>query len=203
MASSTSNEKKSRIILGCMTFGANPEHGARVTSLDDTKAIFQTFSSRGYTELDTARVYIHGAQERWTSDAGYQELGFKIATKVYPTPPYDHSPESLRKGLEKSLDQLRTDSVDIFYLHAADRKIPFEVTLQAVDTLHKEGKFKALGLSNFSAMEVAECAVLCRERGWVRPTIYQAMYNCITRAIEKELVPACRRYGLDLVVYNP
>jgi aflatoxin B1 aldehyde reductase len=50
---------------------------------------------------------------------------------------------------------------------------------------------------------VAEAVMLCRQNGWVRPTIYQAMYNMITRGIEAELIPACRRYGLEVVVYNP
>jgi aflatoxin B1 aldehyde reductase len=59
------------------------------------------------------------------------------------------------------------------------------------------------GISNFTAFEVAEIVLTCEHNGWVRPTVYQAMYNAITRSIEAELVPACRRYGLDLVVYNP
>lgn len=50
---------------------------------------------------------------------------------------------------------------------------------------------------------MAEIVLTCKYNGWVRPTVYQAMYNCITRSIEPELVPACRRYGLDIVVYNP
>lgn len=60
-----------------------------------------------------------------------------------------------------------------------------------------------LGLSNYTAFEVAEVVMLCRQHGWVRPSIYQAMYNAITRSIEAELIPACRRYGLDVVIYNP
>lgn len=194
---------KPRVILGLMTFGPDPSDGARITSLDLTRDIFSTFSSRGYTELDTARVYVGRNQERFTSDAGYHDFPFTISTKTYPTAGYTHSPESLRLALDQSLEQLRTQQVDIFYLHAPDRNVPFEVTLKAVDELHREGKFKRLGLSNFTAMEVAEIAVLCRERGWVRPTVYQAMYNCITRGIERELLPACRRYGLEVVVYNP
>lgn len=91
----------------------------------------------------------------------------------------------------------------ICYLHAADRATPFAETLEAMDKLHKAGKFVQLGLSNFTAFEVAEIVMTCKYNGWVRPTIYQAMYNCITRGIDAELVPACRRYGLDVVVYNP
>ena len=60
-----------------------------------------------------------------------------------------------------------------------------------------------LGLSNFAAWEVAEVYNICQERGWVKPTVYQEMYNAVTRDIEKELVPCCRKYGLDIVVYNP
>ena len=81
--------------------------------------------------------------------------------------------------------------------------VKFSETLAAVDKMHKEGKFVQLGLSNFTAFEVAEVCMLCKANGWVKPTIYQGMYNAITRSIETELVQACRRYGLDIVVYNP
>ena len=60
-----------------------------------------------------------------------------------------------------------------------------------------------LGLSNFTAYEVAEIVMTCKHNNWVRPTIYQGMYNCITRGLETEVFHACRRYGLDIVVYNP
>ena len=65
------------------------------------------------------------------------------------------------------------------------------------------GKFVKLGLSNFTAFEVAEVVMHCKYNNWVRPTIYQGMYNAITRNIEQELIPACKRYGLDVVIYNP
>jgi len=81
--------------------------------------------------------------------------------------------------------------------------VPFAETLEAVDKLHKQGKFIRLGVSNFTAFEVAEVVMTCQQNGWVRPTVYQGMYNAITRNIESELFVACRRYGLDIVVYNP
>ena len=84
-----------------------------------------------------------------------------------------------------------------------DRSVPFADTLAAMDALHRAGKFKRLGLSNFAAFEVAEVVMTCVARGWVRPTVYQAVYNCLQRGIEAELLPACRRYGLDVVVYSP
>jgi aflatoxin B1 aldehyde reductase len=69
-------------------------------------------------------------------------------------------------------------------------------------TLHR-GKFFRLGLSNFTAFEVAEVVMHCKYNNWVRPSIYQGMYNAITRSLEAELIPACKRYGLEVVVYNP
>lgn len=88
-------------------------------------------------------------------------------------------------------------------MHRPDRGIPFAETLEAIDKLHKAGKFVRFGISNFTAYEVAEVVMTCKYNGWVRPTVYQGMYNCITRSIESELFVACKRYGLDIVVYNP
>lgn len=64
-----------------------------------------------------------------------------VHTKLYPRQSERHTPEELRKTLEKSLTALRTDKVELFYLHAPDRTTPWEVTFKAVDELHKEGKF--------------------------------------------------------------
>lgn len=125
------------------------------------------------------------------------------ATKWYPREPKAHSAETLETQFNKSLSELGTDCIDIFYLHAADRTIPFQEPLKKLDELHKAGKFVQLGLSNFTAFEVAEVVMLCKANNWVRPTIWQGMYNAITRSIEPELIPACRRYGIDIVVYNP
>lgn len=188
-----------------MTFGPpnTEDKGARITSLDEYNTCLETLSSNGYLELDTARVYISGQQEGFTAQAKYAEKGFSIATKCYPVEPGMHSPERLKATLNKSLSELGTSCVDIFYLHAPDRSVPFEETLKACDDLFKEGKFVNLGLSNYAAWEVAEIVNIARERGLVQPRIYQAMYNAITRSIESELVPCCRKYGLDIVVYNP
>ena len=102
--------------------------------------------------------------------------------------------------------------------------MPFEETCSEIDKLYKEGKFEQFGLSNFAAWEVAEVVMTCRAKGFVQPRIYQgecadrtkvrleadhrlrcleAMYNAITRSAEEELLPACRKYGLRIVVYTP
>lgn len=191
----TSIGGKSRVILGLMTFGppGSESKGARITTLDDYNKNLDYFQKQGYNELDTARTYISGDQEAFTREAKWKDRGFTLATKCYPVQPGDHSPEKLRASLEKSLKELGAESVDIFYLHAPDRSVPFEDTLKTADELFKEGKFSQLGLSNYAAWEVAEIWNIANERGLVKPTIYQAMYNAITRDIEKELVPALRK----------
>lgn len=171
---------KSRVILGLMTFGPDESSGARITSLEEYNKCLDYFQKQGYNEVDTARVYVGGKQEAFTSEARWKERGLTLATKWYPSKPGAHKPEVIREELEKSLAELKTDCVDIFYLHAADRSVPFAETLEAVNQLHKEGKFVQLGLSNFTAFEVAEVVITCKERGWVRPTIYQGMYNAIS-----------------------
>ncbi|PNS20226.1 hypothetical protein CAC42_5676 [Sphaceloma murrayae] len=195
--------QKPRVILGLMTFGPDPSTGGRITSLSEYNGFLDHFQSQGYSEVDTARAYIGGKQEAFTRDAKWQERGLTLATKCYPKDPGQHKPDRLAESLDTSLTELGAKTVDIFYLHAADRSVPFEETLRCCDEMHKAGKFVRLGLSNFTAFEVAEVVMTCKANGWVRPTIYQGMYNAITRSIESELIPVCRRYGLDVVVYNP
>jgi aflatoxin B1 aldehyde reductase len=153
-----------------------------MTSLDEFNKHLDHFQSKGYNEVDTARMYVGGAQEAWTRDAKWKDRGLTLATKVYPTEPGTHKPEKLKELFTTSLKELDTDAVDIFYLHAPDHTTPFEQTLGAINELHKQGKFVQLGLSNFAAWEVAEVYNICHERGWVKPTIYQAMYNAISKS---------------------
>lgn len=122
-----------------------------------------------------------GKQEAWTRDAKWKDRGLTLATKIYPEEPGTHEPSRLRELFTDSLNQLGSDSVDIFYLHAPDRSVPYEDTLAEVNKFYQEGKFKKLGLSNYAAWEVAEICTIAKERGWVKPSIYQAMYNVISK----------------------
>ncbi|CAB1412848.1 unnamed protein product [Pleuronectes platessa] len=112
-------------------------------------------------------------------------------------------PESVRSQLETSLQRLHADCVDLFYLHAPDHQNPIQDTLRACDELHKEGKFKEFGLSNYASWEVAEIVTICRHNNWIQPTVYQGMYNATTRQVETELLPCLRYYGMRFYAYNP
>ena len=172
------------------TFGPDESAGARITSLDEYNKCLDYFQSHGYNEVDTARVYVGGKQEAFTAEARWKERGLTLATKLYPSKPGTHKASVIKEQITKSLAELETDCVDIFYLHAADRSLPFTEPLEALNELHKEGKFVQLGLSNFTAFEVAEVVITCKERGWVRPTIYQGMYNAISTSFDSLSRPA-------------
>ncbi|PSK33508.1 hypothetical protein B9Z65_7395 [Elsinoe australis] len=175
-----------RVVLGLLTFGppGSEPYGSRITDIGP-------------------RTYVNGLQEAFTREARWQQRGLSIATKWYTYEKGHHAKAMVKSQLEKSLAELGTDSVSIFYLHAPDRSVPFEETLEACNELHQAGKFKQLGLSNYAAWEVAELCTIAKSRGWVQPTVYQAMYNAFTRAIEDELIPCCQKFGISILIYNP
>eukprot|EP01119_Soliformovum_irregulare_P009467 TRINITY_DN2279_c0_g1_i2.p1 TRINITY_DN2279_c0_g1~~TRINITY_DN2279_c0_g1_i2.p1 ORF type:complete len:327 (+),score=94.51 TRINITY_DN2279_c0_g1_i2:128-1108(+) len=190
-----------KIVLGTMTLGESGL-GARIKDPKDVKEVLDTFKSYGHDELDTARMYCSGNTERMLGDLQAPSQ-FTLATKVFPVEAGDHKPEKLKATFKKSLEMLKVDKVDIFYLHAPDRATPFQETLEAVNELHKSGHFKEFGLSNYSAWEVAEIVIICKERGFVLPTIYQGMYNAVTRLVELELFACLRKFGIRFYAYNP
>lgn len=160
-----------------MTVGPPGLTGTRITTLEEFNSCLDLFQKSGYSEIDTARLYADTQQEAFTRQAKWQERGLLADTKWFPWQAGAHSPQRLTEALNKSLQELGTESVEVFYLHAPDRSVPFADTFGTLDQLYRNGKFKKLGLSNFSAFEVAEVVTMCYERGWVRPTVYQAVYN--------------------------
>ena len=84
-----------------------------------------------------------------------------------------------------------------------DKSTPIEDTLAAVQRLYEENRFKELGLSNYPSWEVVYIHRYCKERGWVVPTVYQGMYNPLTREVERELFPALRKLSMRFYAYNP
>lgn len=99
-------------------------------------------------------------------------------------------------------EALKTECVDILYLHAPDIHTPIEATLEAVQELYVAGAFKELGLSNYPSWEVMYIWQHCNAKGYVKPTVYQGMFNAITRAVEQELLPCLRKLGMRFYAYN-
>ncbi|KAI7849550.1 Aldo/keto reductase [Circinella umbellata] len=188
------------IILGTMTFGKT--ESSRITDTSVINSIINKFGEYGYKELDTARVYCAGTTEEVLADLGVVNQ-FKIATKVAPRTPGDHEPEKLKKFFYTSLEKLKLKKVDIFYLHAPDHATPIEDTLGAVQELYKEGLFERFGLSNYAAWQVSAIYEIMKCKNWVLPSVYQGMYNALTRDVEHELFKCLEKYKIIFNAYNP
>ncbi|XP_013009431.2 aflatoxin B1 aldehyde reductase member 3-like [Cavia porcellus] len=195
---------KSRVrpatVLGAMEMGRRMDASSSAASV-------RVFLERGHTEIDTAFIYSDGNSETILGGLGLglgaPDSKVKIATKANPVGENSLKPDSLRSQLETSLKRLKCPRVDLFYLHLPDHETPIEETLRACHQLHQEGKFVELGLSNYSSWEVAEICTLCKQKGWILPTVYQGMYNATTRQVEKELFPCLRHFGLRFYAFNP
>ncbi len=187
-----------KLILGTMTFGPQ-------VSREDSRSMVQRFLDTGYTELDTAYVYNDGETERILGDIlkDIPDGSFRLATKAHPRITGRLDADAVNLQLTKSLDRLGQDSVDIFYLHFPDSTTPVEEALDGCVQLHAQGKFKELGLSNFPTWMVVDIWHLCKERGWPKPTVYQGLYNGISRNVESELIPALRKLGMRFYAFNP
>ncbi|KAI1288956.1 hypothetical protein EDD11_009488 [Mortierella claussenii] len=188
-----------------MTFGLDrtdvQSSTVRVREAENVKPFLDTFFAHGHIELDTARIYCNGDTEEVLSRL--PTAHFKISTKVYPLFPGAHNAEHLPKQFRKSLEALKATKVDILYLHAPDFDTPFEVTIKAVDALYREGLFERFGLSNFAAWQVTLIHELCKQNGYVLPTVYQGMYNPIARSVQKELLPCLKYHNIGFYAYNP
>lgn len=102
-----------------------------------------------------------------------------------------------------SLQALKGIPIDIFYIHAPDRSVPFAETAAAINNLHDRGSFKRFGLSNFKAEEVAAMHDICKQNGYILPTVYQGNYNAVTRKNEEELFPLLRKLNISFYAYSP
>jgi aflatoxin B1 aldehyde reductase len=196
-----------------MTLGKAGTEQARVHDLPTASALLDTFQSHGHSEIDTASSYGEGSSELMLGQLYLSTRNLRIATKFYPTfgravpsswdPNLRHTPTALRSNLKASLAALNTDKLDIWYLHAPDRSTRFAEMFEAVNTLHQEGLFTRLGLSNYQAWEVAQICELCKAHGWKLPSVYQGVYNALHRAVEPELFECLRHYGISFYAYNP
>ncbi len=163
------------------------------------------FLDRGHREIDTAYTYADGASEEILGRLLTPERRRRVylATKANPCGGGGLGRERLIVQVETSLRRLKTDCLDLLYLHAPDAKTPIEETLAACAQLFQEGKIRELGLSNYASWQTADIWHRCKKNGWIAPTVYQGRYNAVTRDVEGELFPALRHFGIRFYAYNP
>ncbi|KKY37094.1 putative aldo keto reductase [Diaporthe ampelina] len=162
----------------------------------------------GQKEVDTARIYGGGSSEAYLAQLGWQSRGLSLATKLPPAgihmPPFlDTRNKTLRDLVLESMSALKTEKVDLLYLHGPDRSTPYEQTLREMNDLYNEGYFARFGISNFAAWEVAQMGETIHRNGWKKIDVYQGVYNALHRAVEPELLPALKHYGIAFYAYNP
>lgn len=186
-----------KLVLGTMTFGES-------VFAPQVKEFINAFLDAGYDELDTAYVYNEGNCERLLGEA-LPELKrpIKIATKVNPRISGKLDADAANKQLEESLARMKLGSVDTVFLHFPDPATPVENVLGAMAELHDQGKYKELGLSNFPAWMVADVWHICDKHGWVKPTVFEGVYNPLTRRAEAELNACLNNFGMRFYAYNP
>ena len=185
------------LILGTMTFGES-------VFSTQVEEFINVFLDTGYTELDTAYVYNNGNCERILGSVlSKQKKPFKIATKVNPRITGKLDADAAYKQVNESLERMKLDYVDTVFLHFPDPATPVESVLGAMADLHGQGKFKELGLSNFPAWMVADVWHICDKNGWVKPTVFEGIYNPLTRKAETELNACLNNFGMRFYAYNP
>ena len=186
-----------KLVLGTMTFGES-------VFSPDVKKFVEAFLSDGGEELDTAYVYNGGNCERLLGEVlpGLSRP-YKIATKINPRITGKLDAEAAYKQVEESLTKLNLSAVDTIYLHFPDPFTPVESVLSAMADLYDQGKYKELGLSNFPAWMVADVWHICDKHGWVKPTVFEGIYNPLTRKAEMELNDCLNAYGIRFYAYNP
>lgn len=189
---------KFKLILGTMTFGAE------VDEIESQKMV-QQFISSGYCEIDTAYVYNKGKTEKILGSVfkDLNEHSFTVSTKVHPRVSNRLDSKTVRKQFEISLNRMELDNVDILYFHFPDSKTPVEEPLEVVADFYRHGRIKEFGLSNFPVSMVVDIWQLCKKNGWPLPTVYQGMYNVLSRKVEDELIPTLRKLGIRFYAFNP
>ena len=206
--------KVSRLCLGTMNFGYVTDEPTAFTIMDAAV-------ESGVDFFDTADVYGgpqapdmekgFGISEeiigRWLEHGGKRDR-IVLATKVYQ--PMDLGPNDrhlsarhIRKACEDSLRRLKTDHIDLYQMHHIDRDTPWEEIWQAMELLVQQGKILYVGSSNFAGWDIAAAQESARSRRFMGLVSEQSLYNLTVRAVELEVIPASRHYGLGLLPWSP
>ncbi len=192
----------SRLCVGTMTFGEQVDEREGIRCVD--RAL-----DAGVNFFDTANRYVDGKSEEILGKAlaGKRDKVI-VATKVgNPVPGCDHERGSSRvhilRQIENSLKRLKTDYVDLYYLHSPDTVTPVEETIETMDGLVRSGKVRYIGSSNFAAWQACRMHYTAKASHRSSPVAAQMVYNLITRGLEQEFIPFLKAHGQSLVVYNP
>ncbi|MEZ5355969.1 MAG: aldo/keto reductase [Bryobacteraceae bacterium] len=192
----------SKLCYGNMTFGGQTDEPEAARILD------RVFDA-GINFIDTANVYNKGASEEMLGRLlGARRKDIVLASKVR-NPMGTGADESglskpaMLRAIDDSLRRLRTDYLDLYYLHLPDYNTPIEESLEAMDEIVRSGKVRFPAISNYAAWQVAQARCIAAEKGYAPMHVAQMMHNLIARGLEQEFVPFAKAYDVALIIYNP
>lgn len=202
----SSGLRVSELCLGTLTFGEETGYGA---SKEESERVFRAFVEAGGNCLDTANKYNDGTSEKWTGQLIAAERDrFVLSTKFTlsmragdPNACGNHR-KNIVQSVEASLRRLRTDYIDIYWLHQWDGTTPVDEVMRALDDMVRMGKVLYLGISDTPAWIVSRGNTLAELRGWTRFVGLQIEYSLIERTVERELIPMARALGLAIMPWG-
>jgi len=197
----------SEFALGAMTFGESWGWGA---SKEESERILRRFAEAGGNFVDTANSYTGGQSEQILGEllAGDRErwvLATKYTLNTNPSDPNAGGThrKSLVQSLEASLRRLRTDYVDLLWVHIWDPFTPVEEVVRALDDVVRAGKALYVGVSDTPAWLVAQAVTLADLRGWTRFAGLQVSYSLVERSVERDLLPMAKALDLGVTAWSP
>lgn len=192
----------SELCFGTMTFGDPADE-------QDSAAMYAACRDAGVNFFDCANVYVKGRSEEILGDLmqGHRDE-IVLSTKFFGQMGTDinakgGSRRNIVHSLEASLKRLKTDYIDLYFMHGFDTTIPLEETLRALDDMVKSGKILYIGASNYAAWQVAKGLGLSAANGWARFECIQPMYNLIKKYAEMEILPMALSENVAVIPYNP
>jgi aryl-alcohol dehydrogenase-like predicted oxidoreductase len=197
----------SELCLGTMTFG---EDWGRGSSKEESRRIFDAFFEAGGNFIDTANIYTNGTSESQLGEflEGRREsavLATKYTNAMPGTDPNagGNQRKNMMQAIEASLKRLRTDYIDLYWLHIWDQLTPIEEVMRAFDDLVRQGKILYAGVSDMPAWLVAKANTLAELRGWTSFVGLQIEYSLIERTVERELLPMAASMGIGVTAWSP
>lgn len=191
----------SQMCLGTMTWGFSTDHA-------EAKKIFASALDGGISFVDTANAYSGGKSEEILGEIiGSHRDEIVLATKftnAMGPHPNDSGGSRIHivRAVEESLKRLKTDRIDLYYVHHTDNNTPLEETVRALEDLVRQGKVLYLGVSNFEAWRLTETTWLSSVNGYSPFICYQGNYSLVVRDLEEEVLTVCSRKGIGLVPFG-
>jgi aryl-alcohol dehydrogenase-like predicted oxidoreductase len=192
----------SEICLGTWTtFGGSLSEEAAI-------ALVACALEQGINFFDTANIYSEGRSEEVLGRAlaGRPRGSYVVATKVWGSAPDGGrglSREQVVHQIDRSLERLGLEFVDLYQCHAWDPDVPLAETLEALTEIVEAGKVRYVGCSNWSGEQIQQAVDLARERGYVKIVSSQPEYSLLHREPEADVIPVSRAHGISQVVYSP